>query len=57
MNEFKCENFLAPVDVNTSGHIQSNNFLRQWMVHGPVPMSTATRRAAETGQWTEVDQL
>ena len=54
MNEFKCENFLAPVDVNTSGHIQSNNFLRQWMVHGPVPMSTETRQAAEAGQWNEV---
>ena len=54
MHEFQCENFLAPVDQNASGYVQSYNFLRQWTLHGPVPMSAATRRAAEAGQWNEV---
>ena len=54
MNEWQCENFLAPVDANAAGYVQSRNFLRQWMLHGPVPMSAETRRAAEAGHWNEV---
>lgn len=54
MNEFKCENFLAPVDPNSAGYVQSYNFLRQWTLHGPVPMAAETRRAAEAGQWNKV---
>ncbi|MAE66129.1 MAG: hypothetical protein CMJ18_17805 [Phycisphaeraceae bacterium] len=54
MNEFQCENFLAPVDPNEAGYVQSKNFLRQWYLHGPFPMSPETRAAAEHDRWDEV---
>ena len=54
MNEFQCENFLAPVDPNEAGYVQSKNFLRQWYLHGPFPMPPEVRAAAEDGRWDEV---
>ncbi len=54
MNEFNCENFLAPVDPNEAGHLQSKNFFRQWYMHGPFPMAPEIRAAAEAGRWDEV---
>ena len=54
MNEFQCENFLSPVDPNESGYVQSKNFLRQWYLHGPLPMSAKTRAAAQAGDWADV---
>ena len=54
MNELKCENYLAPVDPNERGFVQSRNFLRQWYLHGPFVMSPETRAAAEAGLWDQV---
>jgi len=54
LNEFNCENFLAPVDPNEAGHLQWKNFFRQWYLHGPFPMAPETRAAAEAGRWDEV---
>ena len=54
MNEFLCENFLAPADRNETGYVQSKNFLRQWYIHGPFKMGKKTRAAAETGDWDKV---
>ena len=54
MNEFQCENFLAPVDPNEAGYVQSKHFLRQWTLHGPFPMAPEVRAAAEQGRFDEV---
>ncbi|MAE66130.1 MAG: hypothetical protein CMJ18_17810 [Phycisphaeraceae bacterium] len=54
MNEFQCENFLAPADPNEAGYVQSKHFLRQWYLHGPFQMSPEVRAAAEQGRWDEV---
>ena len=47
MNEFQCDNYLASVDPNEAGYVQSKNFLRQWYLHGPFPMLPEIRAAAE----------
>jgi hypothetical protein len=42
------------VDPNESGYVQSKNFLRQWYLHGPLPMAAKTRAAAQAGDWADV---
>ncbi len=53
-HDYKCENYLVSCDPNQSGYRQWKNFLRQWYIHGPFPMSEEIRAAAQARQWNEV---
>ena len=53
-HDFYCENFLVPCDPNQRGNRQWKNFLRQWYLHGPFPMTLEIRQKAKGGYWDEV---